>query len=99
MSQFRTPELFVDLSDEQEELISSGGPTAVFDVGIANFTQNNVTALENVIAGPRGANAEGGIEAQEIDSTAIKFLAGAAGFPTVVSPGNLGNLGGILGSL
>ncbi len=99
MSDINTSNLFVELSDEQEELISGGGPTSVFDVGIANFTFNSVTALEDVTAGPNGANAEGGIESSEIDSTAIKFLAGGAGFPTAVNPGSLAGLSGVIGAL
>ncbi|MBW4639029.1 MAG: CTB family bacteriocin [Gloeocapsa sp. UFS-A4-WI-NPMV-4B04] len=99
MSDINTSNLFVELSDEQEELISGGGPTSVFDVGIADFSFNNVTALQDVTAGPNGANAVGGIEASEIDSTAIKFLAGGAGFPTAVNPGGLAGLSGVIGAL
>lgn len=50
MSDINTSNLFVELSDEQEELISGGGPTAVLDLGLASFSFNSVTALENVTA-------------------------------------------------
>lgn len=92
MSDFNASNLFVELSDEQEELISGGGPTAVFDIGYANFSVNNVVAEENVTATPRGSNAEGGIQATEIDSTALKFLVGQAGFNTAPNAGSLGDV-------
>lgn len=97
MSDIKASNLFVDLSDEQEELISGGGPTAVFDVGLAKFSLNNVTALQSVSAGPNGANAEGGITATELETTAAKFLVGQAGFNTAPNVGGLGNLGDLLG--
>ena len=95
--QFANSDLFVELSDEQEELISGGGPTAVFDIGLASFSLNSVTALDNVTAGPNGANAQGGIQAQETESLAAKFLVGQAGFNSAPYAGNLGDVGKILG--
>jgi hypothetical protein len=95
MSDFNN--LFVELSDEQEELISGGGPTAVFDVGLAKFSLNNVTALESLTATPEGANAEGGVESTEIETTAAKFLVGQAGFENAPKVGGLGGFGKILG--
>lgn len=97
MTDFNASNLFVELSDEQEELISGGGPTAVFDVGLATFDLNNVVAQENVTATLNGSNAQGGIQATEIESTALKFLVGQAGFNNAPSVGGLGDLGGILG--
>jgi hypothetical protein len=97
MSDIKASNLFVELSDEQEELISGGGPTAVFDVGLAKFDYNNVTALESLTATPDGANTEGGVEATEIETTAAKFLVGQAGFDYAPKVGGLGGFGKILG--
>lgn len=96
MSRNLESELFVELSDDQEELISGGGPTAVFDIGYANFTLNSVATEQNVTATPNGANAQGGVEATEIESTALKFLVGQAGFNNAPNVGNLSGLGSIL---
>ena len=97
MSDINTSNLFVELSDEQEELISGGGPVAVLDLGLASFSFNSVTALENVTAGPNGGNAQGGIQAEETESLAAKFLVGQAGFNSAPYAGNLGDVGKILG--
>ena len=92
MSDINASNLFVELSDEQEELISGGGPVAVLDLGIANFSLNSVTALEDVTATPNGSNAQGGIQAVEIESTAAKFLVGQAGFNSQPSAGTLSDI-------
>jgi hypothetical protein len=97
MSDIKASNLFVELSDEQEELISGGGPTAVFDVGLAKFSLNNVTALESLTATPEGANTEGGVESTEIETTAAKFLVGQAGFDKAPRVGGLGGFGKIIG--
>jgi len=88
----------MDLSEEQQELVSGGGPTAVFDFGVSKYGLNNVSAFETVAATPAGAVATGGITATELDVTAAKFLAGAAGFNQVPTLGTLGDVAGIIRS-
>jgi hypothetical protein len=88
-------ELFMDLSEEQQELVSGGGPTAVIDFGFTDYDFNNVTAFENVAATPAGALAQGGISASQLDVTAAKFLFGQSGFPNptaVTLPANVNTL-------
>lgn len=102
-------ELFMDLSDEQQELVSGGGDVFAADLGLAIFnastSTNTITQLENVTAGMNGGNAMGGQNVTEVDtniqSVAAKVLIGGTegqgdnGVPAFTSA--LGGLGSIVG--
>lgn len=102
-------ELFMDLSDEQQELVSGGGDVFAADLGLALFnfstSTNSITQIENVSAGMNGANAVGGQTVTEVDteveSAAAKLLLGGTqgqgGNAGTAFDGGLGSLGSILG--
>jgi hypothetical protein len=74
---FMSNELFVELSDDQQEIVT-GGLAVQELLNISNFTQDQVAGTSFATAGPTGASAGSSGAAQHINSDSISFQSAIA---------------------
>lgn len=84
-----TTELFVELSDEQQQIVAGGGPTLGIVADLARFTTNTAPVFSASNANAQGANSTGLAIPAEIDSLAAQAALSAAGIPNLAVPSGL----------
>lgn len=81
-----TSELFVTLSDEQQQLVTGGQD---FELAGSNFSQRNANLQGTTTAGPNGSDANSVGDVTAINTAAQDFLAlGVDELPDVETLGN-----------
>ncbi len=81
-------ELFMDLSDEQQELVSGGGQlTDLFETDFTAFEFQNVEFQKNIESGPDGSNIMKSLETNFVNTYAYEDLELEFGTPPVTLPG------------
>lgn len=81
-------ELFV-LSDEQQQIVSGGGPTLGIVADIARFTTNTAPVTSSSNSGNNGATSTGLAIPAELDSLGAQAALSAAGIPNLTIPSGL----------
>jgi hypothetical protein len=78
-------ELFVELSNEQQQTINGGGPTLGSVSNLAKYILRSLPVYSAVYAGPQGAGAIGYAIPKEIDSLANQIALSATDIANLAS--------------
>ncbi len=82
-------ELFMDLSDEQQELVSGGGQlTDLFETDFTAFEFQNVDFQKNIESGPNGSSIQKSLETNFINTYAYEDLELGFDTPPISIPGD-----------
>jgi hypothetical protein len=90
--QIKNSNLFVDLSEEQQQLVSGG---IDFELSATNYAQRIAVLEGQTSSGPDGSTANSAAAVAVVNTAAQDFLSlGAGNLPNVTGLGNAPSLGG-----